>query len=97
MIRDTADMFKEPQRGLFGENEERRRPGSGPRVTGASDLHVFKVQLKMDKPASIAIMDPAKPGSWIWLPKSQIEFENAAAGLIVVTVPEWLARDKGLL
>lgn len=101
MIRDTADMFKDPERGRFGENEEQHRPGRGPRVTGASDLHDLALILKHEKPAGIAVVDPAKPhlngGKWIWLPKSQIEWVHARGGTIVVTLPAWLARDKELI
>ena len=33
-----------------------------------------------------------------WLPKSQIEMENAETiGHVIVSVPEWLAMDKGLI
>lgn len=34
----------------------------------------------------------------VWLPKSQIEMENAeTVGHVIVSVPEWLAMDKGLI
>lgn len=95
MIRDTADMFEQPERGRFGENEEQRWPG---RVTGASDLHDFTLTLRQERPLSIAVSDPSKPGApWIWLPKSHIEMERKGGAVVVVTVPEWLAVNKGLL
>jgi hypothetical protein len=31
----------------------------------------------------------------VWLPRSQIEIDGR--GLVTVTVPEWLAKDKGLI
>ena len=97
MTRDTYDMFEQKDRGRFGENEERQhRPGRGPRVTGASDLHDFKLVLRREKPAAIAVSDPTKSES-IWLPKSQIEWDHTSGGLVVVTMPEWLAREKGLI
>lgn len=35
---------------------------------------------------------------WIWLPLSQIEVgEKGANGTCEVSVPEWLAKDKGLI
>ena len=51
-----------------------------------------------DKKA-IAVCDPAKPGKapWVWLPRSQIEYVQVEPGLVEVTLPEWLAKDKGLL
>ena len=32
-----------------------------------------------------------------WLPLSQIEVEIKDGGLAVITLPEWLALDKGLI
>lgn len=34
---------------------------------------------------------------WVWLPKSQIEVEENKDGTCTVTMPEWLAHDKGLI
>jgi len=33
----------------------------------------------------------------IWLPKSQIETEHDDTGYCTVTVPDWLAEEKGLV
>lgn len=34
----------------------------------------------------------------VWLPKSQIEIEPSdVGGLFIVTAPEWLLADKGLV
>lgn len=33
----------------------------------------------------------------VWLPKSQIEIEKQHDGTIIVTMPEWLAKDKELV
>ncbi len=97
MTRDTFDMFEKSDRGRFGDNEQ-HRPGNGPRVSGASDLVDIALTFKDERPASIAVVDPSKPGSkWIFLPKSQIEFEHGASGSVVVTIPQWLAREKGLV
>lgn len=97
MARDAADAFAPRERGRFGENEARPR-AKGATVTGASDLHDFTLRLVKDNPLSIAVTDPAKPnGKWIFLPKSQIEYVAKGHGLVEVTVPEWLAVDKGLL
>jgi hypothetical protein len=97
MIRDTADMFKDPDRGRFGENEERQaRPGRGPRVTGASDLKDFTATLRFETRDAIQITHSSEPNRKIWLPKSQIEFVRKSGATIEVTLPEWLAIDKGL-
>ncbi len=38
------------------------------------------------------------PENGVWLPKSQIELnETGVAGIMTVTLPEWLAQDKGLI
>ncbi len=35
---------------------------------------------------------------WIWLPLSQIEIETSTCGRnSLVSMPEWLAMDKGLI
>jgi hypothetical protein len=99
MTRAAYDMFAKPERGRFGDNEEQRRPGRGPKVTGASDLIDMTVTLRADRPKAIAVTDDAKVGAkWVWLPKSQIEIvAEGVGGVIQVTMPEWLAKDKGLL
>ena len=33
----------------------------------------------------------------VWLPKSQIEVEVIKGNEVVVTIPEWLAHNKGLI
>jgi hypothetical protein len=33
----------------------------------------------------------------VWLPRSQIEYETDKEGFTTVTLPEWLAMDKGLI
>lgn len=101
MTRDTFDRFSEPERGLFGDNELQERGHARPRVNGQSDLHDLTLTFRHEKPASIAVTDPSKPrlndGKWIWLAKSQIEFERGRGDTVVVTLPEWLAVEKGLL
>lgn len=38
------------------------------------------------------------PDNGVWLPKSQIELsETGIAGIMTVTLPEWLALEKGLI
>lgn len=32
----------------------------------------------------------------IWLPKSQIEYEDKGSGLVNITIPLWLASEKKL-
>jgi hypothetical protein len=33
----------------------------------------------------------------VWLPLSQVEVEENRDGTYTVTLPEWLAKDKGLI
>jgi hypothetical protein len=33
----------------------------------------------------------------VWLPLSQVEVEEYRDGTYTVTLPEWLAKDKGLI
>lgn len=32
-----------------------------------------------------------------WLPKSQIEYEMRSNGVVEVTMPTWLAKEKGIV
>jgi hypothetical protein len=32
-----------------------------------------------------------------WLPKSKIEIERGADSLVVVTMPQWLAENEGIV
>jgi hypothetical protein len=95
--RDAFDLFAEPERGRFGDNESEDRRGQSQRVNGASDLVDIKCLLREDHPSSIAVNLPGKPrDKWIFLPKSQVEFV-CSRGEIEVTLPRWLAEEKGLL
>jgi hypothetical protein len=97
MTRDAYDMFQNPERGRFGENELQHRPGAGPKVTGASNLIDLTLQLQQDRPLSIMVTDPAKPKSkWIPLPKSLIEYVDKGS-VVEVTMPRSLAHEKGLI
>jgi hypothetical protein len=92
MTRDAFDMFQEPERGRFGDNERRRRrKDNGKRVTLTLKLH-------RDNPLSLTVSDPAKPqGRWVSLPKSQIEYRDLGHAEVEVEIPEWLAKNEGLI
>lgn len=97
MIRDAFDQFAPRDRGRFGENE-----CGNDRITGndsvRSDLVDLTLTLRHEKPLAIAVTDPAQAqAKWIWLPKSKIEFERKGGMTIVVTLPGWLAKEKGLV
>lgn len=95
MSRDSYDRFQPRERGLFGDNEYRR---DDVRVT-KSDLVDLTLTFRMERPLAIAVSDPAAAANapMIWLPKSQCEFERKSATVVVVTMPQWLAREKGLV
>jgi hypothetical protein len=100
MIGDTFDRFQPKDRGLFGDNEQQEQRGrlSGPRVNGASNMVDLVLRFEYDKLLAIAVTDPLKPRQkWIWLQKRKIEFEQDGRGLVTVTLPDWLAKEKGLI
>jgi hypothetical protein len=38
------------------------------------------------------------PDDGVWIPKSQAEIEpSATGGIFTLTLPEWLAKEKGLI
>ncbi|UXU73777.1 MULTISPECIES: hypothetical protein [unclassified Paracoccus (in: a-proteobacteria)] len=44
------------------------------------------------------MVTPDVPDNGVWLPKSQIELsETGIAGIMTVTLPEWLALERGLI
>lgn len=53
-------------------------------------------ELRHETPAAYLICDGGKP---VWVPKSQCEVEGPEVGsnLVTVTMPEWLAKEKGLI
>jgi hypothetical protein len=104
---DTFDKFAPPERGRFGDNEAASEPlVRGPRVTGASDLRDLNLTLHNDNPAKKAIAVSESECTpfedWKWLLRSLIEYEEIGIGvngnrLVRVTLPERLAREKGLI
>jgi hypothetical protein len=54
-------------------------------------------QAETDKAILFSETDEKKKG--VWLPKSQIEIyrDKHEAYFVTVTLPEWLAKDKGLI
>jgi hypothetical protein len=94
-MRDVDEFMRERNetRGRFGDDEVRGNDSV------RSDLVDLTLQLRCERPSSIAVSDPAKPRAapWTWLPRSQIEIEKKSASVVVVTVPKWLAREKGLI
>lgn len=103
MTRDTFDQFQQPERGRFGDNE---RAPARPRVTGASDLVDLDLILHNDNPSKKAIAVSFRGDTpfaeWKWLARQHVEYLKTGTGvngsrLLRVTLPEWLAREKGLI
>ena len=58
------------------------------------DIECFK-HAETDK--AILISDNGDEEHAVWLPKSQIEIEGDQDDILTVTLPEWLAMEKGLI
>jgi len=69
---------------------------------GNSDLIDLTLQKHAETKLAILVSDDGEAKNAVWLPLSQIEVAavagtGAAKGLVLVTLPEWLATDKGLV
>lgn len=66
--------------------------------SGESDLYDVTVQLHHETSKAILVSDSGDKEKAKWLPKSQIEItEKKDGGILVVTAPTWLLKDKGFL
>jgi hypothetical protein len=99
-MKDAFDRFQQPDRGRFGDNE---LASSSPTKDARSDLVNLDLILKNDRPRTkaIAVTRDGNSDDWIWLPRSQIEVEAKGLGSeghrVRVTMPRWLAKEKGLI
>ena len=59
-----------------------------------SDLIDIVIVIMIKRPNAILVSDGTKQA---WLPRSQIEIENEDLKFSTVTLPEWLAIEKGLV
>lgn len=65
---------------------------------GKSDLLDLTMQLHAETPKALLVSDDGIQKNAVWLPLSQIEYEKKPnSGIVIVTLPEWLAIDKGLV
>lgn len=70
-----------------------------------SDLHDLTMQLHHETDRAVLVSDDGEREHAVWLPKSRIEMERCAewagakpgCAIVVVTLPERLAIEKGLL
>lgn len=66
-------------------------------INGKSDLIDVTVQLHHETEKAILVSDDGDRDKAVWLPLSQVEIERKSKGIVIVTMPEWLAADKGLV
>ena len=64
-----------------------------------SELVDLMVQKHVQTAKAILVSETGEEKDAVWLPLSQIEVEPAKGkpGVVVVTMPEWLAMDKKLI
>ena len=62
-----------------------------------SDLVDITVSKHAETEKAVFVSDTGMYKNAKWLPKSQIEIEPFKDGLFIVTMPEWLAVDKGFV
>ena len=64
-----------------------------------SEICDVEIYLHHETPAAILVSPNNKRGSSrnVWLAKSLIEYRIKKGNLIVVTMPTWLATEKGLV
>jgi hypothetical protein len=109
-MKDAFDKFAPPERGRFGDNEMAPERSTRPRVTGASDLKDLTLKQHAKTAAGVLVSDGSANKKPQWLPLSQVEIEDTGriervwnddrrnhAPIVIVTLPEWLAREKGLI
>jgi hypothetical protein len=95
MTRDTYDRFTPHDRGLFGENEESPSRNDNIERTRLTDVTLV---LRQDRPAAIMVTQTDTAGErWISLPKFAIEYRKINVTTVEVTLPEKMAREKGLV
>lgn len=64
---------------------------------GNSDLVDIDVQKHMQTNRALLVSLDGDREKAVWLPLSEIEVERKSGLVIKVTLPEWLAVDKGLV
>lgn len=64
-----------------------------------SDLVDIEVQQFFTTPKSIRVSKDGSDAEAVWLPLSQIEVapKGGSKSVVIVTLPEWLAIEKGLV
>lgn len=66
-------------------------------MSGKSDLIDITMQLHAETSKAVLVSDDGDKTKAIWLPLSQVEIDRKADGVVIVTMPEWLATQRGLV
>lgn len=63
------------------------------------EIHELILHMHSRTEKAILVSDDGDRAKAVWLPLSQIQFDETRLKLpaVIVTLPEWLAVDKGLL
>lgn len=105
MTRDTFDLFKSQDRGRFGDNE------TPPHTDDDSQSTSFTLIEHYDTGKAIKVSEDGVDARAFWLPHSKIDIRRTTkqsqltlpdgqkknAAVIEVTIPNWLAKEKGLI
>ncbi len=62
-----------------------------------SDLVDIEMQLHAKTSKAVLVSDDGDKAKAVWLPLSQVEVEEKAGGIVIITMPEWLAIQRGLV
>lgn len=62
-----------------------------------SDLIDLTMQLHHETEKAVLVSDDGVRANAMWLPKNTVEVEAKEGGVVIVTLPEWLAFAKGLV
>lgn len=62
-----------------------------------SEVVDIAVQIHAKTDRAILVSDDGDKEKAVWLPLSQIEVEMKQGGTAEITLPEWLALEKGLI
>ncbi|MCW2276341.1 hypothetical protein GJ654_18620 [Rhodoblastus acidophilus] len=68
-------------------------------MTDHADAETIEMVLFLEQTTAGAIRVGDVHTKSVWLPKSQIAFQpdQPRIGMVTVTLPEWLAKDRGLI
>ena len=70
---------------------------SDSRRVGNSDLIDIAVQLHATTRKAVLVSDDGDRKKAVWVPLSQCEMEPGEYGAATLTMPEWLAIEKGFI